>query len=342
MEKELKQLVKWPRTMISLEELSTLLYKEGQSYEELSSLILELEHDGVLLQIKAAGRTTRLPSVAYKYRIIKSTMNEDFHAQLHTYNQRFHSSIRLDRYYSLPGGTFHQDLPFLEQIDAYIKGNDFPKEQVPAPERSAELVDDEKWIDEKGGKELLERVQLWDAMKVIPVSDPLMMAVNAKMLHNSSQFHLIVENKTTYQALLAVLSETVFSTLIYGAGDKIIKSIEQFDWQLPLEGVAHTFYYFGDIDRSGLTIWHLLNNKRYAIPASPFYEACMKKQPFKGKTNQRRDIDAIYAFIAKMPHASSVEKLLDDGFYYPQEILKSAELGAIWREWSWSITNGRG
>lgn len=341
MRKELNSLATWAKTMISLDELTALLHTGGQTYEELAELILEFEQDNFLQAVKTTGRTTRLPEVAYQYRIMKVAIKEDFYAMLYKYNQRFHSAMRLDRYYILSPEIFHQDLPFLERINTYLNTYNFPEESVPAPERSAELVDDEKWLDEKGGKELLERVQIWEAMRVIPVSDPLMMAVHAKVLHNPCQYHLIVENKTTYQALVAVLPETIFSTLIYGSGNKIIKSIEQFDWQLPTGNVVHTFYYFGDIDRSGLTIWYLLNEKQRVIPAFPFYEACIQKQPFKGKTNQRLDGDAIRAFVSEMPHASKVEKLLDDGLYYPQEVLKSAELGAIWREWSWSFTNGK-
>jgi len=342
MGKELNQLASWSKTMITLDELLTLLYKEGHSYEALAAIILKLENDDVLQPVKAAGRTTRLPSVAHRYRIMKVAVKENSHTKLHTYNQRFHSAIRLDRYYMLPAITFQRDLPFLEQLDRYLKESDLPNELVPAPERSAELVGDEKWIDERGGKELLERVQLWESMNIIPVSDPLMMAVNVKTLYQASQIHLIVENKTTYQALLPILRETGFSTLIYGSGNKIIKSIEQFDWQLPIEDVTHTFYYFGDIDRSGLTIWNLLNEKRRVLPAIPFYETCLKRNPFRGKTNQRKDLDAVKGFINEMPSASILITLLDEGFYYPQEILKSVELRAIWREWSWTFTNGKG
>lgn len=342
MDKELNQLASWSKTMITLDELLALLHREERSYEVLAEIILKLENDNVLQPVKAAGRTTRFPYVAYRYRIMKVAVKENVHAELHTYNQRFHSALRLDRYYALPAVTFQQDLSFLEQLDTYLKENHLPKEPVPAPERSAELVGDEKWIDEKGGRELLERVQLWELMNIIPVSDPLMMAVNVKTLHQATQIHLIVENKTTYQALLPTLSETIFSTLIYGSGNKIIKSIEQFDWQLPIGDVTHTFYYFGDIDRSGLTIWHLLNEKRRVLPAIPFYETCLKRNPFRGKTNQRKDPDAVKEFINEMPSASTLITLLDEGFYYPQEILKSVELRAIWREWSWTFTNGKG
>ncbi|AOV08751.1 Wadjet anti-phage system protein JetD domain-containing protein [Sporosarcina ureilytica] len=341
MDKQLNQLTLRSKVTITLEELSVLFHGNGQRFEELAADILKLEEENILQPVKSAGQTTRTPSVAYRYRINKSKLQADFHVELHRYTSQFHSAIRLDCYYSMPPEIFLNDLPFIERIQTYLTEVGFPQESVPAPERSAALVGDEKWIDEGGGREVLERIGLWNVMKIVPVSDPLMMAFNVKIVMNPQQFHLIVENKTTYQALLPILSETVFSTLIYGSGNKIVKSIEQFDWQFPIQKANHTFYYFGDIDRSGITIWNSLNEKRQVIPATPFYEACLSKSPFKGKTNQRKDIKAIENFVTAMPCGPKVESLLEDGHYYPQEVLKSSELREIWRNWSWNIMNGK-
>ena len=38
---------------------------------------------------------------------------------------------------------------------------------VTAPERSYEITGDEKWIDENGGREILERVKLLEKLKII-------------------------------------------------------------------------------------------------------------------------------------------------------------------------------
>lgn len=342
MDEYLSQLASWPKVMITMEELTTLFHEKGQSYEEFSATILKLEESQILQAVKIAGRTIRQPSIAYRYRIDKAKLQADFYQQLHRYHDYFHNEISLDRYYTSPQTLFISDLPFIERIHLYLLEQGLPNGPAPAPERSADLVGDEKWIDERGGREMLERIGLWGKMNIIPVSDPLMMAVNPNVLRNSQQYHLIVENKTTYQALLPVLRETLFSTLIYGSGNKIVKSIEQFDWQLPIQHAAHDLYYFGDIDRSGVTIWHLLNEKRRVYPAVPFYTACFEKDAFSGKTNQRMDKKAIQAFIRKVPSTIKIENLLEDGFYYPQEILKSEELESIWRDWSWRIMNGKG
>jgi hypothetical protein len=98
-----------------------------------------------------------------------------------------------------------------------------------------------------------------------------------------------------------------------------------------MTGVEHSFFYFGDIDKSGLSICHALNKKQHTKLAIPF----------KGKVNQQKDVEAITACRAELPGGRTIEKLLEEGFYYPQEILRSAELGSIWREWSWNFLNGK-
>lgn len=283
------------------------------------------------------GRNNRSPSLAYKYRLNKHLLLSSHHEELKKYRLRFHPEIDLDGYHRLTPSDWERDLPFIKQIHTYLEQFDFPKTEVPAPERSVELFGDEKRITEHGGKDLLERIGLFERMKILPVSDPLMLAFNPNLMQASIQRHLIVENKTTYQALVDVLVETDFTTLIYGSGSKIIKSIEQFDRQVPIEA-THVFYYFGDIDWSGISIWYRLDAKRNVHPALPFYAACLKKKALNGKTAQRQDAVALEAFVTHLvsDDAIRVRRTLGDERYYPQELLKSHELRTIWRESVWT------
>lgn len=333
LEKELLRFTK-DRSTISLHELEKLV-PNTITYEEFAPLILQLEDDSILDMVKSQGRNHQQPSLAYRYRIHRHTLNRTYYQELQTYRLQFHNAIKMDAYFNLSYATWTDDLPYLKKIDSYIKTNGLPTEKVPAPERSYELVGDEKWI-EQGGNEVLQRTQLFDAMNIFPVSDPLMFAVNPKHITAENHFHLIVENKTTYQALLPVLTETTFSTLIYGSGNKIPKSIENFPNQFPAKG-KHTFFYFGDIDRSGITIWHSLYNRQPSFPAVPFYEACFQKEKAYGKTNQRLNETALVAFSEYFTEKMSehISELLKDGAYFPQEVLKTKELQQIWLETDW-------
>jgi hypothetical protein len=344
------------KSTISLAELEALLAGQACSYREFAEAVLGLETDGVLQSVRSQGRNGKEPPLAYQYRIQKSRLKQELHIELHQARLKLHPLIQLDRYYSLSPDAWQQDRSFIEQIDSYLQTNALPETAVPAPERSFELVHDEKWITEQHGQELLERVGLWSKLQIIPVADPLMMAFNPRSLSNAVHHHLIVENKTTYQALLQALPDVPFTTLIYGCGKKIIKSIELFPLQLPLADCEHRFTYFGDLDKEGINIWYGLQrkiNKLFAAkqtPAAegtlnaslslalPFYTACLQRQMAIGKETQRADEEAQQAFLEYFPIEQQIQirTCLASGGYYPQEILRTQELCHIWRSSTWT------
>lgn len=84
MKEVLRQLVIHKKTTISLDELSSLFYKEGKTYEDVARIILTLENEQNLQGVKTSGRTTGNPAVAYNYRIMKAAMKKDIHVELHT------------------------------------------------------------------------------------------------------------------------------------------------------------------------------------------------------------------------------------------------------------------
>ncbi|RYL91664.1 Wadjet anti-phage system protein JetD domain-containing protein [Sporolactobacillus sp. THM19-2] len=335
-----QQLAEFQRKTIDLDQLGHLFGSQFQTYEAFSRAVLRLEEEQVLIMVRSTGRTIRSPSLALKYRINRSAITGDYHKELQKYRLKLHTAINLDSYYRTDPSIWRRHLPYLWKIDRYLREKGFPEDQVPAPERSFELVGDEKWIDEKGGREILEKIHLFDRLKIIPVSDPLMFAVNPLSIHDTDQLHLIVENKTTYQGLLPIIRETEFATLIYGSGKAVIKSIGQFTMQYPVHA-EHHFLYFGDLDKEGLSIWYSLNQKQKAEPALPFYQACLGKQPVPGKAYQRLRDTAVDRFLSCFPkqQAERIRQTLLKGQYFPQEILKMKELQQIWRNSDWKGLN---
>lgn len=330
MERGLKQrLVAFSKATISEGELADL-FPEMLTYEAFADHVLSLETAGILRMIKSAGRNGRHPDLANRYRINKFKIQEEHHQTLQHYRFIFHIEIDLDSYFVESEAVWLADLPYLKKINQYILEKGFPEVAAAAPERSFELVGDEKWIVEKKGETLLRRVGIWDMMKIFPVSDPLMLAINPHLIRNQRQFHLVVENKTTYDALLRVLTQSQFSTLIYGAGWAITKSIENFAMQYPVDG-EHVILYFGDIDHAGISIWHRLNERMRAVPAVSFYEACLVKGRSYGKLNQRKNESHVADFLTFFEEKSAREigGLLMGGAYYPQEVLGSRELQEI-------------
>jgi len=320
-------------TLDILEQFSSL----GQTYEQFGQEILALETEGILVAVKKAGRNNKVPSLAYKYRINKAVLKRDFQQDIVSKRFQLHAILNVDEYFHLPPEEWEKDYPFIEKINTYIDKYGLPLSEVPAPERSLALVGDEKWIQEKGGQKVLERLQIWENLKIIPVSDPLAFIVNPTKMKNAHHLHLIVENKTTFDGLSLEIKNTPFTTLIYGQGSKITKSIEYFHKQLPLDDVAHTFYYFGDLDWEGIKIWNRLTDKIDVKLAIPFYLASIDKTPTTLKTDQKPSEEATKAFLSffGQAHQSKIMNTLENQHYWPQEVLSSAELKQVWSETNW-------
>lgn len=337
-EKLKSELQTFRKKTISIDELQQFKSTEDLNYEQFAEIIQQLEDEKMLIMVKSHGRSPRPPHLAHTYRIQKATLKTHYFIDLQKLRLEFHPLIQLDAYFKSDETLLQKDLPYLRKIDYYLKSHGLPTYEVPAPERSFELVGNEKWIEYAGGEECLKRIALWEAMLIIPVSDPLMFAVNVSNLHKTKHVHLIVENKTTYQALLPTLQSSQLTTLIYGSGWKISKSLENFHLQFPIGG-AHQFYYFGDVDRTGISILYQMNERYDAAPAMAFYEACLQVEPSLGKETQTLLQDALPYFLSHFNGTQQlkIETMLETNHYLPQEVLKTKQLQEILGVWSDAI-----
>lgn len=329
------KLVQFKKSYITLSELEQLLDKH-QSYESFANAVLQLVKDQLIQPVKSAGQTPQMPRLHYKYKVLKHSVKKSLSEVIEPLQLMLHPSISLDKYYRLTPQQLEQDLPYIQKINQFVLTYNFPTLPAPAPERSQQLVGDEKWLQYKGGRRVLERLGLWMKMQVVDVKEPLRFAVNPQQLHHSTQFHLIVENKTTYEGLLPVLQKTRFSTLIYGAGFEIVGSLNLFDKQLPLPNVLHIFYYFGDVDFAGISIWYLVSKQQSVALALPFYEAALQDEGKPILKKQLRDDEAVESFLENLaPHMQErCRSLLEKNDYISQEVLGAAKLQKIWQQMS--------
>ncbi len=235
-----------------------------------------------------------------------------------------------------------EDEPWILKIDEYLKTNGLPTADTNSSERSYELVKDEKWMDEKGGKALLERIHLFDKLKIVKTPDPLMFSLNPQRIAFNQKVHkhLIVENKATYYGLIDSLASTSCTTLIFGSGWKIVSSLRQLAQQVGLtkNEHQHEIYYFGDLDYEGISIYYYLYEKYDVKLAIEFYQALLEKSFYKGKDHQTRNEEAIKHFLLHFTEEEQ-EKLVDlfqEKGYYPQEALVKDELQHIWRKTTWA------
>ncbi|WP_432407921.1 Wadjet anti-phage system protein JetD domain-containing protein [Wukongibacter sp. M2B1] len=324
------------KKMVSLGELEKL-FSGDITYEVFADEINKFIEANILREVKEHGKNNKPMPLANTYRLNKYALKKGFIDEIQRLQLKVHEDINLSLFLSLREKQWEKDLPYIEMIDGYLKKNGLPTDRATSQERSFHLVKDEKWIDEGGGKALLERVGIWNKLKINNEPDPLMLAVNPKRFSEPKHKHLIVENKATYYGLLDAISDTEFTSLIYGVGWKIISSISSMEKQLSLEDKEHTLYYFGDIDYEGIAIWNSLKEKVAAKPAVSFYKELLKKADARGKESQNRNQKALNNFFKFFDKKSKekIRDILQNRGYYPQEGLNKKELQDIWRKSTW-------
>ncbi|WP_431027775.1 Wadjet anti-phage system protein JetD domain-containing protein [Lysinibacillus sp. LZ02] len=307
-------------------------------YEQFAQLILGFEQQQILLPVKSSSMNGKQPALANSYKINKAIARQDVREQIKQLKKTFHPAIWIEYYLTKTSQQLQQDLPALLLLNDYLLKKSLPKTKALAQERSFEIFHDEKYITDQGGKKLLERVKIWDLLEIWPIADPVSFAINPIALQNEVHKLLIVENKATFYSLLPALRDGDFTALLYGQGNAINGTIQVLQDQLPLDYEQVRFYYFGDVDAEGISIWFLLRQKINVVPALPFYKACLQQVAAKGKDYQQQNPAAIEAFLAYFDpqEQQQINQLLVNGCYYPQEALKAHELQHIWRHWLWT------
>lgn len=326
----------YKKSTVPLSDLEHLIM-EDIDYSVFASIIQGFTDKKILLPVKSHGTNGKSNPLYNTYRVMKSNLRAQLNSEIQSYSIRLNPNINLDYYFSLDEEEWNRDLPYIKEIDSYLNKNGLPSNYVTVPERSFQLVGDEKWIDEKNGKRLLERIKLWDRLNMITNPDPLMIAIDPSRLGGDRHIHLAVENKAAFYALIGSIKETDFTSLIYGAGWKVVSNIERLPRQLGLEEDLHRIYYFGDIDSEGISIWYSLHENHKIGLALPFYKALLKKAYSIGKETQQKNLEAIEHFKAYFSEeeAAVIDRLINAEGYLPQEGLKKAELINIWRNSEW-------
>lgn len=321
---------------ISLMEIERLLPGRVE-YGDFVCVMEQLVAEGVLMPIRARGTNQANPALPNGYRIKKHRLKADFFEEIRNRQLFLHPIIYIDGYFKGTEALWRQQQQWLDKLQDYLTKYGLPQIEASVWERSYEIMGDEKWISEGGGRSFLQHVGVFEKLKIVDLVEPLMFALNPKRIEDARCYHLIVENKTTFDALAEVLSETDFLTLIYGAGKCFLNSITQLEKQLHMLHVQHRLYYFGDLDLEGIKIWYVLNKRRQASLALPFYQALLAKDFHQGKGNQRKDSKAYEEFYACFSEADqqAIDNLFANQGYYPQEALSGRELQDIGRTACW-------
>lgn len=303
------------------------------SYDEFAESINKLIENNILTVVNSKNNNGKSIPLYMKYKINKYELKKEGIEEIKEMSLKVHNDINLEEYYKLNIEEFEKDKKYIVMIDDYLKENGIPQSYVTSPERSFNITGDEKWIDEKEGKKLLQRLKINDLLKIINISDPLMFSINYKCINDNIHYHLIVENKATFLAMTDYINETKFTSLILGYGWKINGNIFMLNRQLNLKG-KNIIYYFGDLDNEGISIYNSLDTRTEVTLADKFYKELLKKPVSLGKENQNFNKEAVNKFLKyfSQQEREYILDMLKNGKYMPQEALSKEELKTIWNE----------
>ena len=314
-------------------------YWKTGGYTVFAAVLRGLVDEEILLPVVAKGTNSKNPALHYWYRIVSSDEKPD-RARTHTLLTFFHPAINTS-YYLNHSREFQEDEKYLSALDHFLKENNDLKNMVSitANERSFQICRDEKWLLSAQGKKFLQRVKLTlEDLRCYVTHEPFFYYARRQQNEGFEVNVLIVENKDTFFSLKTLFQEGInswdgipFSLLVYGEGRKIEKSITFFDEIDNYRNSIANFYYFGDLDPEGISIWHAIAGILSVQPFVLFYNSLFDRYgvdaPVLGKS-QRFSQDAVKAFLTHFSAdaAVGIQKMLLDGRYLPQEGLDYAFL----------------
>lgn len=247
----------------------------------------------------------------------------------------------LDYYIKHPQ-NFLDDRVIIDTICSFIRQNN--KNLVTVNERAYQLFGDEKFFkgagkDRSRGETVLKRLGLkYSDIGCIDTVEPFFSFQKKDFHSRVSRNIYIVENRDTFWSfkrnIMDCLSILKTDMLVYGEGKKIISSFKFVD-EYDVDPQTDVFFYFGDLDAEGVNIYCELLDEYPQYRIIPFCEGYkavleigLRREPLKTPKQQKVNNENLDRFIKAFDQslAAKLKKLLEGGFYIPQEALSAAEM----------------
>ena len=315
---------------ISLEEL--LKSHVGESYGRQYQFVMKWLEQGKIKPVKASGTNGKSPALYRAYWLVEE--KKDYSVLEEELKYRLHPMISVD-YYLSHLEVYEKDREFVLALDGYLRCCKSMNE------RSFEIWNREKFLVKEQGKRILKCCGMQaEDLNVYGTAEPL-----AYYSHNrqTPQNLLVLENKDTFYSMRRHLLEgkgrilkKEISTLIYGAGKRILKSFEDFDFCIEpyMAEPGNNIYYFGDLDYEGIGIYEKLAEtfqERWEIlPFVPAYVKMIEKAGGAAalpdtKERQNRNITGYFFSYFTEGQVTKMNEVLGQGKYIPQEILNISD-----------------
>lgn len=323
----------YPKKII---ELSEIINQSKNSYEEMAETIRCYVEEGFLLPVKSSGLNGRRPALYNKYKILKP---EKDHRESFEKIKLLHG--RFDHQYYLTHPEQYERI--LEEIEALSSFLWSRSEELLEPmsinERSFSIFGKEKLlksIENQFSSYFRMQGFSFEDLHTYPTPEPFFEYIHPSLKEGQI---LIVENKDTWYTLRKIMREenkpVVFGipvkVLLYGEGKKITRQSGRLREYMEevLGEHQNDFYYFGDLDYEGISIYQEAKEKNPEVNVKLLlkaYEAMLEEKLQKAypetrdHRTPRADLEGFLANFSE-EHQKKILQILEKGRYIPQEIL---------------------
>ena len=309
--------------------------KINAAYSEQYAYIKNLLDAGKIKPVRTAAKNGKKPALYLEY--WEQEEQQDYSALEHELLYALHPRLDIT-YYQQHLQTYAEERDDVKQLQDFLQQHsELLAMQVSYNERSFQIWGREKFLLKGAGQKILKHCG-WSLadLNCYSTAEPF---AYFSLTRNVPQKLLIIENKDTFFSLrrhLLAGNKEIFgekiSTLIYGAGKRVISSFQEFAVSAEPYMLAESneLLYFGDLDYEGLGIYEKLAESFVGQgkikPFIPAYLAMLEKSREYSKLPttkeaQSRQLDGTFLAYFAVSVQSEMQELLQQDLYIPQEIL---------------------
>lgn len=309
--------------------------KTNAEYGEQYAYVMKLVAEEKIKPLRTASKNGKKPALYLEYWLLEEA--QDYSALKQELLFKLASQIDITYYQ-------HNLAAYAKERQDVFQLSNFLQKQVPLlareasyNERSFQIWGREKFLLKGEGRKILKHCGLELAeLNCYSTSEPF---AYFALMRQTPQKILIIENKDTFfsmrRHLLAgnklLLGEQI-STLIYGAGKRVISYFQEFAVSAEpyMLDAGNELLYFGDLDYEGLGIYETLAvifaEQGIIKPFVPAYLAMLQKSKAcprlpTTKEEQNRNLQGSFFNYFSAEVQKEMQNILQQDLYIPQEIL---------------------
>lgn len=309
--------------------------KINAEYSEQHAYIMELVGSGRIKPVLVSKKNGKKPPLYREYWELEE--KRDYSALKQELLFKLAPQIDIT-YYQHNLETYNKERKDVLQLSSFLQNSaTLLTKQVSYNERSFQIWQREKFLLQGAGKKILGHCVLELAeLNCYSTAEPFAYFTSTRAV---PQKLLIIENKDTFfsmrKHLLAgnnqLLGENI-STVIYGAGKRVVSYFQEFNASAEPYMLAdgNELLYFGDLDYEGIGIYETLAEsfveQGEIKPFIPAYLAMLAKadnykQLPPTKKDQNRNLQGAFFRYFSADAQAQMQSILQQDLYIPQEIL---------------------